>query len=302
MQDHILFEGTGPNSWHWTHMLRGPDAQAVLLADPEVPESVTWAMLEEDTLPRASQVEGGTLLLLRGVNSRPGAEPEDMVSLRLWITPSRIVSTEIRRLAQVDALMALFPAGTAPDSPGAFVLALIETLREAAETVLDDVEERVSGMETLVATGERRDVMAARSRLSALRQDTILLHRFIAPQAVALDGLLRSAPPWLTDAHGLREEAEAFRRIAADLDALRQRAQLVTEEISLVATERTNDIMLTLSVVSVVFLPLTFLTGLLGVNLAGIPYAADNWAFWAFCLLLASIGAMTLWVAVRLLR
>jgi zinc transporter len=301
-RDHILFDGAGPGGWRWTHMLRGPHAQEALLADPAVPPSVAWAMLEEDTLPRASQVEGGTLLVLRGVNLRPGEEPEDMISLRMWITTERIVSTEIRRLAQTDELMARFPANAAPDSPGAFVLALIETLRAAAEPVLDEVEERVSEMETLVATGERRAVMATRGKLSALRQDAILLHRYIAPQALALEGLLRAAPLWLTDAHGVREEAEAFRRIAADLDALRQRAQLVAEEISLSAAERTNEIVLILSVVAAVFLPLSFLTGLLGVNLSGIPFATQPWAFWSFCLLLAVTGLTALWLVVRLLR
>jgi zinc transporter len=236
------------------------------------------------------------------VNLHPGEEPEDMVSVRLWITPERIVSTEIRRLAQVDRLVTKFRAGEVADSPGAFVLALVEMLRDAAEPVLDEVEERVSAMETLVARGERRAAMAGRARLSALRQDAILLHRFIAPQAQALDGLVRAAPSWLADSSALHEEAEAFRRIAADLDALRQRAQLVAEEISLTAAERTNDIMMVLSVVAAVFLPLTFLTGLLGVNLAGIPFAGEPWVFWVFCLLLAATGALTLWMVIRLLR
>lgn len=302
MDDHILFDGTGPGGWRWTHLLPAPETEAALLADPEVPSSATWALLEEDTLPRANQIGGGTLLILRGINLGPGAEPEDMISIRMWITARRIVSTEIRRLTQIDRMVAEFQSGEACPSPGAFVLALVEMLRAAAEPVLDDVEDRLSVMETTVAAGARRAAMAKRAALAALRQDTILLHRFIAPQAQALDALVRTTPDWLDRPDALHEEAEGFRRIAADLDALRQRAQVVAEEISLAATERTNDIMLTLSVFSVVFLPLTFLTGLLGVNLAGIPYAADHWAFWGFCLLLAAIGVMTMWVAVRLLR
>jgi len=51
-----------------------------------------------------------------------------------------------------------------------------------------------------------------------------------------------------------------------------------------------------------VLLPLTFLTGLLGVNLGGIPYAAEPWAFWAFCAMLTGATALTLWLALRLLR
>ncbi len=302
MDDHVLFDRRAPGGWRWTHMLRSPGAEAAILADPEVPEPVAYALLEEDTLPRASQIQGGTLLILRGVNLKPGAEPEDMVSLRLWITPGRIVSTEVRRLAQIDQIIAEFTGDGAPASPGAFVLTVVERLRAAAEPVLDEVEHRVAEMESSVARQDRRTILAGRGPLAALRQDAILLHRYLAPQALALDALVRAAPGWLTEANALREEAEGFRRIAADLDALRQRSQLVAEEISIAATERTNDIMLTLSVVSVVFLPLTFLTGLLGVNLAGIPHASDPWVFWAFCALLGAVAGLSLWLALRLLR
>jgi len=302
MTEHILFEGTGAEGWRWTHMLRGPEAEAAMYADPDIPDAAAGALLEEDTLPRSSQIEGGTLLNLRGVNLVPGADPEDMVSLRLWITPQRIVSTEVRRLTQTDQMIAEFRAGKAPDSPGAFIVEMVESLRAAAEPVLDDVEDRVSAMEALVAGPGRRAGITERGPLAGLRQDAIVLHRYIFPQAQALDGLLRAAPAWLADKNALREEAEAFRRIAADLDALRQRAQLVAEEISLAATERTNDIMLTLSVVSVVFLPLTFLTGLLGVNLAGIPFAEQGWVFFGFCALLTAVGLLSLWLALRLLR
>ncbi|HUF86738.1 MAG TPA: CorA family divalent cation transporter, partial [Thermohalobaculum sp.] len=261
-----------------------------------------WALLEEDTMPRASQVQGGTLLILRGVNLRPGEEPEDMVSLRLWVTGQRVVSTEVRRLAQTDELIAAFEAGEAPPAPGAFVVTLVERLRAAAEPVLDEVEDRLSAMEALVARPGRRPATAVRGPLAALRHDVIELHRHLAPQAMALDALARAAPAWLSDPGALREEAEAFRRITADLDTLRQRAQLVAEEITMAATERTNDIMMTLSVVAVVFLPLTFLTGLLGVNLAGIPFAGEAWSFAAFAALLAGVAALVLWLAARLLR
>ena len=37
---------------------------------------------------------------------------------------------------------------------------------------------------------------------------------------------------------------------------------------------------LVISIVAFVFLPLTFLTGLLGMNVEGIPYAKEPWAFW----------------------
>jgi len=193
MTEHILFEGTGAEGWRWTHMLRGPEAEAAMYADPDIPDAAAGALLEEDTLPRSSQIEGGTLLNLRGVNLVPGADPEDMVSLRLWITPQRIVSTEVRRLTQTDQMIAEFRAGKAPDSPGTFIVEMVESLRAAAEPVLDDVEDRVSAMEALVAGPGRRAGITERGPLAGLRQDAIACVRL----AIAMRKKLRElASAW----------------------------------------------------------------------------------------------------------
>jgi hypothetical protein len=40
MEGHVLFEGQGTSGWRWTHMLRAPETEATLLADPEIPHPV----------------------------------------------------------------------------------------------------------------------------------------------------------------------------------------------------------------------------------------------------------------------
>ena len=42
-------------------------------------------LLSEDSRPRSTPFHDGLLLGLRGVNLNPGADPEDMVAIRLWI-------------------------------------------------------------------------------------------------------------------------------------------------------------------------------------------------------------------------
>ena len=49
---------------------------------------VAQALLARETRPRVSSIGDGALILLRGVNLNPGAEPEDMVSIRLWVEGS----------------------------------------------------------------------------------------------------------------------------------------------------------------------------------------------------------------------
>ncbi|MCL5775783.1 zinc transporter ZntB [Limibaculum sp. FT325] len=304
-QGDVIFDGSGgrgERAYHWRHLKGGTQSERALLADADIPQSFAWAMLERDTQPRVVREGPATLLILRGINKAANAEPEDMISLRLVVSGTRIVSLEIRRLHFIDRLIAEFRAGAAPASVSAFVLKLVEVLREDAEMVLDALEDDIARLEQkslrLAGQLDGRD----RAELVDARQDAIMLHRFIAPQATALEALGRVPPAWLEDAAALREEGEAFRRISADLDALRGRAQVIAEEINIAMTERTNRIMLTLSTVSVVFLPLTFMTGLLGVNLAGIPFAEHPLAFWCFAGVLVVVTALAVWLARHLLR
>lgn len=294
--------GAGAAAWQWLHLGLSEAVESALLADEALPNEAVWALLEEDTQPRARRIDGTVLLILRGINELLGAEPEDMISLRLAIAPGRVVSLERRRLGQVDRMIQAFEAGDPPETPGRFVLTLIEGLREAAEPVLDRLEAQVVRLERQAIELEGRLPPEDRTLLPNLRQDIILIHRYTAPQATALHQLVRLDPPWLVERGTIEEEAESFLRIAADLDALRARAQVVAEQVSLAAAERTNRIVMLLSVVSAVFLPLTFLTGLLGVNLGGIPGAESPAAFTIFGAVLAVVAVVSLLAAIRLVR
>lgn len=294
--------GSGEAAWEWLHLDASKATEQALIDDEDLPNDVVWAMLEEDTQPRARMLDSTVLVILRGINQLLGAEPEDMISLRLAVTDRRIVTLERRRLKQIDQMIEAFEDGRPPLTPGRFVLTIVESLREAVEPVLDTLEAQVVRLERNSIDRGGQLAPDDRQLLPNLRQDVILIHRFIAPQAVAVHQLVRLDPPWLTDRSGLEEEAENFHRIAADLDALRARAQVVSEEVALAASERLNRIMMILSVVSVVFLPLSFLTGLLGVNLAGIPYADSPAAFAVFCLMLVAVAILTLLLALRLVR
>ena len=302
----VVFEsraGGRDTPYRWRHLKLCARTEAALMADPAFSPDLAEALTDRDTLPRADQMEAHTLLILRGINHDPNASREDMVSIRLAITPTEIVSVEFRRLHQMDLMMQAFRRGNAPKSVSAFVRRLADALRQEAEPVLDALEDRIGRLESRMLSAAARDTPPGeRLKLIEARRDVIQLQRFIAPQAGALELVARLKPGWLTDKRALREEATAFRRIASDLDALRMRAQLVAEEAARALGEATNRTVVLLSAVSVVFLPLTFLTGLLGVNLSGIPAAESPWAFGIFSILLVAVALLAIWIARRLLR
>jgi zinc transporter len=279
------------------------DARDWLLKRSGLSENAVHALLEEDTQPRAVAMEGGFLLILRGPEQDRAGDLERMVSVRMFVSERRVVGVQRRGLPVFDARVAALAAGEGVEGPGAFIEGLAEALRRAIEPVLDRLETAIDGFELAALRHERPPTQRERRRLNEARRGAVLLRRYLGPQADALRALCAHPPAWLGDSamiETLREEADMFRRAADDLDALRSRAVIIADESALRVAEETNNRLLTLSVVSLLFLPLTFLTGLLGVNLAGIPFAESDWAFPAFALSTIGFGlGLAAWLRSR---
>ena len=109
----------------------------------------------------------------------------------------------------------------------------------------------------------------------------VTLRRFIAPQRDALGTLIREPFAWKSKAHErrLKEIVDRVMRLVEQLDEIHARAVIARESLAGYIAERLNRTMALLSIVASVFLPLTFITGLLGINVSGIPFADSDWAF-----------------------
>ncbi len=239
---------------------------------------VSQALLSEETRPRSMVVGKGLLMTLRGINHNPGSDHEDMVSVRIWAEEMRIISTRKRRLSSVSEISDNLVLGRGPASSGEFIEALTELLTTNIESAVDIIEEHASLLEERVE--EFRD-KSLRTQISAIRRKAILLRRYLAPQREALSRLQSENIPWLgeLDRKHLHETTNSLIRIIEDLDSIHERALVAQEELISLLSEQLNSRMYTLSLVTAIFLPLSFLTGLLGINVAGIPGADDPWAF-----------------------
>jgi len=275
----------------WFHLnYTDPQAQGWLLQSGLLSTPVAESLLDEETRPRVLHHGEGLLLTLRGVNLNPGAEPEDMVSIRLWIEESRIISTRKRQLKSVKAVQAMLGAGEGPRSSGEFLAMLLRLMTENIGEVIETLEDQMAEVEEQIV---EHHGAKARSILADLRRQAIALRRYLAPQREALSRLTTERVPWMNpdDHFRIRETTDELIRHIEDLDAVRERAALAHEEFVNHATEQLNRRMFMLSVVTVIFLPLGFLTGLFGINVGGIPGAASPWGFAAFCGGVALAGA-----------
>lgn len=302
-----LFDGKGGGkqmdwghieNWHpdqgvlWVHLNRdSPDSHQWLRDQSGLDALVVESLLAESTRPRCVQVGNGVMLFLRGVNLNPGADPEDMVSIRLWIDEKRIISLRMRRLLSINDLRDSIDQGHGPSNVGGFVVQLIGGLISRIAGVIGDVDDKVDYLQDQVLDAEGGKL---RTELTHLRREIISLRRYLSPQRDALARLTQLKLPWLNDMDQmhLREEADRVVRYVEDLDSARERAAVTQEELVNRISEQMNARMYVLSVVAAIFLPLGFLTGLFGINVGGIPLADNPWGFVEVLLVLLLITAL----------
>jgi zinc transporter len=263
----------------WVHLDVNDDASRLWLAEHGgLDSTIVESLLADETRPRSYSTDNGLLTVLRGVNTNPGEDPEDMVSVRLWIEPDRIISTRRRRLLSIVDTRDSLEKGVGPETSGGFMAALTGRMADRIGDFVDGIEDDVGAAEEQLGN---QDQATFRHVISALRRKIASVRRFLAPQRDALDRLYRQPGLWFsnTEIHDMREEADRITRYLEDLDLARERTMVLREEFLAQLAQEQNSRMYVLSVVAAIFLPLTFVTGLLGMNVGGLPGLESPWGF-----------------------
>jgi zinc transporter len=278
LQNEVEKSAEGPRLT-WAHLdLTAPEGRNWIRKFGGVTSDIADILLEEDTRPRTFQHDNGLVVILRGVNLNAGAEQEDMVAIRLWMDSRQIISTQRRSLQSVAGIQTDLLSGSGPTTPAEFLLRLIEQLGNRIEPMIDQLEETIEAAEHTFSGDGTAEY---RGQLSALRRRAAQIRRFLTPQREALDRLSREPLELLSDSDRfkLREEVDQITRYLETLDLARERAMVAQEEVIAQLAQEQNRRMYVLSIVAAIFLPLSFLTGLLGMNVAGLPGLEDEDGF-----------------------
>lgn len=271
--------------WEHTDQSDGTDSFRSV-SQTEIPEVVLAALVASETRPRCDQIEDGALINLRGPALEPAPDGDRLVSLRAWVHGNRVFTVSRRNLAATGNVASAMRAGQISDS-GDLVAAFSQAISSGLDPEVASLGDEVDDCESEVEAG---NIYQLRRRIAAIRTEAIAYRRFIAPNRDALLTLAGLKVDWLADDDRLhiREAADRFARMAEELEAIRERAALLHEQLTDLRSELIDQRSLLIAIVAFIFLPLTFITGLLGMNVAGIPFAHQPWAFWgvvAFCVI-----------------
>lgn len=189
---------------------------------------VADALLAGETRPRTTILGDSLLIALKGVNLEPNSKPENMISIRLYISKNMIISTSRRTLISIEEIVEDLEKGIGIKSSSEFLVELTNRMIDRIDDVIDEIQDRTDYLEENIMDMKKQDF---RTKILNVRRETIIL---------------------------------------------------IQEELTNRLSEDLNKKMYILSIISAIFLPLTFLTGLLGINVGGIPGANNENAFYIF--------------------
>ena len=285
----------------WIHLDYTDSATADWLTQQQdIPAVVIDALLAENTRPRALQIDASLLLALRGVNLNRDADPHDMVSVRIYLQSNRMISTRRRRLQSVTELVEALHSGQGPTSLADLIVAIVDGLTVRIGDQVMELDARLEQLEELMSDNQR--LTQSRQALMELRNINSRLRRYLSPQREALQQLLAERLTILDQTHKnqIRETQDALLRHIEDLDLMREKTIAAHDALLASLSDQLNSRMYLLSIISGLFLPLGFFTGLLGVNVGGMPGADNPMAFWLFCGALGAMSIGMLWLLKKL--
>ncbi len=284
----------------WLHIdRRHADIEGWLSRREEIPEQTAELLLSDETRPRAFVEDGRLVTIMRGLNLNPGAELDDMIALQIWGSQNVVLSFRRRRLQTPRDVLEELESGKGPCNAGELIVRLADILVSKMQLAVISTNDQIDEIEALPK--EKQDEKAL-DRISQIRRNCLSLQRFMSPQHEALGDLLRTPPDWFSngDIRDVREIVDRLRRYLDDLNVSKESAIVLQDEFDSRAAANSNHTMYILSIVAAIFLPLGFLTGLLGINVGGMPGVESPIAFWLTVVLLVAVSGLQLFIFRRL--
>jgi magnesium transporter len=148
--------------------------------------------------------------------------------------------------------------------------ALIDAVVDRYFPVVQDLAEALEDLEAEVA---ERATSTQLPRIQSVRRALTVIRRVGWPQREALGELAREPSAFVSDAARvyLRDAEQHIRQIIELADSSRELAGLATEIYLSQVSQRTNEVMKVLTQVSTIFIPLTFVVGIYGMNFEFMP-------------------------------
>lgn len=263
----------------WLHFnLADMRAKRWLETCPLIPRAAKAILLGNSNQMTLEPVEQGLVGVLGDLHHDFDTDPSKIGVLRLYLDDRLLVSARQHPLKSIDSLRRSVADGAPATKPISLVIRLLHHLSETFGATIADLGENLDRIEDRILDDH---ISNESNDLGRARQLIVRLRRHLVPQRHALIGLLSRLPSWLStdETDALRHAVERLDMLGHDLDLAQDRARLLQDELVNKQAEHTNRNLYILSIVTAIFLPITLITGVFGMNVGGLPGVQSNEGF-----------------------
>jgi len=261
----------------WLHLnLSNSQVQRWLEKTPLIPERVTEMISEGVNLSRLERIEkldDCLLMVMNDFQQEFGGEQGDSSLGTLWaiVTPRLMISLRNNPLKTTDKLRYDLRNGQlSPSTAIELFHELLDLRAEQLRTLLVHLSESMDDLEEKLLKGRE---FPEHENLGRIRIQCSRLRRHFSPELIALHRLVKRLPYWFSDEdkNGLNDDLDLLSYLVQEISSLYDRAKVLQDEQAAHVAEFNAKNLQVLSVMTVIFLPMTLITGVMGMNMEDLP-------------------------------
>lgn len=287
------------DGWLWLHFdSADPHAAEVLSTFTRLPAPALDQLLSQDDHQQLHAddvcVYGTFADLIRGAD-----DPEKEIGfLHFAMTEKLLVSNRRHAIHAVDATRQALRQGRKVATVAALLAAIMEHVVDAVDDYAEEIAGELETIEEKILAGEADDL---RLTLGRIRRTTVRLHRQLTMSRSLLNRLeYKVSEPAIPIGLPTEKLGQRLDWLDGEIVALRDRAHLLQEEVTLKISEETNRHLEVLSIVATIFLPATLIAGIFGMNVKGLPFTEDGYGFvWSMGILIGA-SVVIYWLLKRM--
>ncbi|MDF7669918.1 zinc transporter ZntB [Orbaceae bacterium ESL0721] len=255
-----------------------------------LPPLAKKALIGKDPTPKEMRFDTGMLVILKGVNVTANRYPDPIITFRFYIMDKLIISSCNKKIDAIDIIEQNLKKGVGPVDVADWLIQISDALTDKANLSFDHIHNRVIALEDTVLN----DHVLSHREIGFVRRELIILRRLLVPSQDIIVKLATERVSWIddNDRQHLHDTSTRLSHCVSDIDNGLLRISSIMELINSLLAESMNKRIYFMTLFTLIFNPITFLTSLLGVNLAGIPFSDSGWAFGIFAIVLMFVGVV----------
>ncbi len=266
-----------PNLSIWLHLnLTNSQVQRWLEKTPLVPKRVVEMINEGENLSRLERIEkldDCLLMVMNDFQQEFGSIESESSLGTLWaiVTPRLMISLRKNPLKTTDKLRYDLRSGLLnPLSAIDLFHELLDLRAEQLRTLLVLLSENMDDLEEKLLKGRE---FPEHENLGRIRIQCSRLRRHFSPELIALHRLIKRLPYWFDDENKsrLNDDLDLLSHLVQEINSLYDRAKVLQDEQAAHVAEFNAKNLQVLSVMTVIFLPMTLITGIMGMNMEDLP-------------------------------